>query len=589
MKELNKKYPVELEIITPVSIGAGVENDWVNGLDFIESAGKIYKLNLRRLFHPGSGVDVMRLLPLFESKDKKGVLRVLGNKLSDVSEAEFDVSFSSTNDIKAFIKNELSNKPIVPGSSLKGAIRSILYKKLKKTYFKEYEKKERNIFGEPDKGNEFMRFIKFSDMDFDRTYLVNTKIFNLLKVDNREISGGWKHGRTETSFSFKPSGFNTVYEVLMPSQKANGTIMLSNEIFRFFYEHNRCNQETNQLIDGKRSLLDILSLFRQINNHTKEYLDKEIRFFDKYHTEKVDNILDSLEAIKSRLDSLPPSACIFRMSAGSGFHSITGDWQFDDYSIDGIKNIRNRNRGCFHQQDSSKSRKIAIYKDTLSLMGFVQFRLLSESESQENERIQKEYFEKIEYIRRQEEEKKKELLERQECKNRYNDLLREAEILMEQEKQEAALTKCKEAAIIYPDGKTHKAAIEELELFLRKRSEKLELEAQRQEEERKRVQRQQDLIDGGLIFLSEEREGKYIVKDVKGAVSRIDNWLKKSGNKYIPVDQEVLLIKALIRFYKAEKSRDLKKWQVLSEGYWRSVSKVVDPERIQFVFDEVMK
>lgn len=589
MKELNKKYPVELEIITPVSIGAGAEKDWVNGLDFIESAGKIYKLNLRRLFHPGSGVDVNRLLPLFESKDKKGVLRVLGNKLSDVSEAEFDVSFSSANDIKAFIKNELSNKPIVPGSSLKGAIRSILYKKLKNTYFKEYEKKERNIFGEPDKGNEFMRFIKFSDMDFDKTYLVNTKIFNLLRADNREISGGWKHGRIETSFSFKPSGFNTVYEVLIPGQKANGTIMLSNEMFRFFYEHNRCNQETIQLIDGKRSLLDIFSLFRQINNHTKEYLDKETRFFDKYHTEKVDNILDSLEAIKSRLNSLPPSACIFRMSAGSGFHSITGDWQFDDYSIDGIKNIRNRNRGCFHQQDSSKSRKVAIYKDTLSLMGFVQFRLLSENETQENERIQKEYFEKIEYIRRQEEEKKRKALERQECKNRYNDLLREAEILMEQEKQEAALAKYKEAAIIYPDGKTHEVAIEELELLLRKRSERLELEIQRQEEERQREKKQQDLINGGLIFLSEEREGKYIVKDVKGAVSRIDNWLKKSGNKYIPADQEILLIKTLIRFYKAEKSRDLKKWQVLSEGYWRSVSKVVDPERIQFIFDEVMK
>ena len=68
------------------------------------------------------------------------------------------------------------------------------------------------------------------------------------------------------------------------------------------------------------------------------------------------------------------------MSAGVGFHSITGDWQFDDYDktkmwADG------RNAG----KKKYKSRKIAEYNNRLQLMGFVRLRSLSEQEASERE------------------------------------------------------------------------------------------------------------------------------------------------------------------------------------------------------------
>lgn len=584
MEELNKKYPIEIEIVTPVCIGGGADKDWINGLDFVESERKIYKLNLRRLLHPDSGVDVERLLPLFERKDKQGVLRLLGNKLDIVSDTVFDMTFSSTNDIKAFIKNELSGKPIIPGSSLKGAVRSVLFKELKDPD----QKQEKYVFGESNRGNEFMRFVKFSDVEFDQTGLVNTKIFNLRSGERpRTLEGGWKHGGKETSSIFKPFGFNTIYEVLMPGQKADGVILLSDKMFDSFYDSDNPKDVSYFKVEDKRRLLNVSNLFQCINNHTKVYLDKEIDFFETYQADRVDSILDNLREIRSRLNSLPSSSCILKMAVGSGFHSITGDWQFDDFLIDDICSQK-RNRGYFNFKPSAKSRKIAITQESFSLMGFVLLRLLSEDEIKVKEQIQKIRFEKIEQLKKQEEKKKRETFELQEKKGRYELFIREAEECMEGGDKVAALSKYKMAAITYPDGDLHDTAIHEIESFLQRQLEKEELEKENKEAERERLQKQQEFVDGGLSFLTEEREGKFVVKDLKMAVSRTESWLKKSGCKYVPVDQESILIQTLIRLYRTEKKRDLKRWEKVSEGNWKSISKIVSEERIQIIFEKVI-
>lgn len=583
MEELNKKYPIEIEILTPVSIGSGAEKDWVNGLDFVESKGKICKLNLRRLFQPDSGVDVERLLPLFERRDKQGVLRLLGNKLDTVSDATFDLAFSSTNDIKAFIKNELSGKPVMPGSSLKGTVRSVLFKELREPD----QKKEKHVFGESDKGDEFMRFLKFSDVEFDQTSLVNTKIFNLRNGERpRTLEGGWKHGRTETSATYKPSGFNTIYEALIPGQRADGVMLLSDKMFDSFYR-NSPEDVSYFKVDDKRRLLDVSNLFQCINEHTRTYLDKEIDFFETYQADRVESVLDSLYEIRARLDAQPSSSCILKMAVGSGFHSITGDWQFDDFLIDEVRS-QGRNRGYFENRPSAKSRKIAIIKDSFSLMGFVRLRLLSEEEIQEKEQIQKVRFEEIGQLRKQEEERRQKELEQQENKKKYNVLIQEAKVYDERGDKQAALDKYKAAAAICPDGSLHEVPIQEIELFLQRQLEKEELERQNAEAERERLQKQQSFVAGGLAFLAEERNGKFVVKDLKMAVDRIEKWLKQSGNQYVPIDQEEILIQTLIRLYKAEKKRELKRWEKQSEGNWKSISKIVSKESLETIFKKVM-
>ena len=59
----NKKYPIELEVVTPLSVGAGNDNDWIRGTDFIQKKGKVYVLDFQKM--AASGVDINMLSSLF--------------------------------------------------------------------------------------------------------------------------------------------------------------------------------------------------------------------------------------------------------------------------------------------------------------------------------------------------------------------------------------------------------------------------------------------------------------------------------------------------------------------------------------------
>ena len=82
----------------------------------------------------------------------------------------------------------------------------------------------------------------------------------------------------------------------------------------------------------KRTLLNepINCLFQVINDVTKAYLQKEQAFFQKYDAERSDEVLSCIESLLSMIPS-DGSSCLMKISAGVGFHSITGDWQYDDY------------------------------------------------------------------------------------------------------------------------------------------------------------------------------------------------------------------------------------------------------------------
>lgn len=393
METINKKYDLKIEVLTPLSIGAGAEKDWVKGVDFVVNKGKLYKLNLRKISNEGVNID--ELTPYLATKNECGVINTITEgRLDKVSDLVLTFPVNSTNDIndiKAFVKNQLTGKPILVGSSLKGAIRSILF-----DYLRENEQEEQQVFGDSVKGDEFMRFIKISDAEFDTTSLVNTKIFNLQKKGN--WIGGWKHGGKETGDKFNPTGFNTIYEALMPSDVGCASFMVSNQFlevdWRRFYDQwqreTRKDAEKETIkhliakVESKKTLLrdenSLNILFKVINNHTKEYLKKEKAFFEEYSADKTNLIVDSINNLLNLIPS-DNSYCILKMSAGSGFHSITGDWQFDDYSNGQLDRKRASREDLENaSQVLPKSRKIAVWDNHFDLMGFVKLSELTEEE-----------------------------------------------------------------------------------------------------------------------------------------------------------------------------------------------------------------
>ena len=369
---INDKYRIQLEILTPLSIGAGSETEWAKGVDYIISNNKLYHLDLRKMKE--IGIDINKLSSYWAERNEESVKHIIGPNLSKVSDRIMDIPCKTFNNIKTFIVNQLTQNPIIPGSSIKGAVRSVLF-----SYLRDQEKKESDVFGNAIDGTDFMRFIRFSDFEFEQTALVNTKIYNLFGSGNN-WQGGWKHNfRNGTSTDFSPTGFNTIYECLMPSSEALGTFMLSEELFKLLIQYGPkqpCFYKKKELFShngkddyGEYETSPIENLFYQINSHTFDYLKRELHFFTKFNQgEFCDRIIDSIKQLMNQVNNCIENgdSCILKMAAGSGFHSITGDWQHNDYSDTGYWE-KGKDKGKLKY----KSRKIAINGKQFTLMGFV--------------------------------------------------------------------------------------------------------------------------------------------------------------------------------------------------------------------------
>ena len=365
---INKKYNVTAQVLTPLSIGQGAEKDWVYGIDYLTKEDEygnlwLYHLDLNKMVT--AGVDINRLTSLFVQGKPQDIKNLVGTKLEKVSDCKMRLPVSSvevekalSNPIKTFLRNQLTGRPVLAGSSLKGALRSILF-----TYLRtKGEQDNESVFGKMNDGTDFMRFIRVGDFEFEETCLVNTKIFNLHRV-GQEWEGGWKHSGNNTTSDFAPIGFNTIYECLLPNAVAQGAIMFADTLF---------DQIPQQLyFTKKRELMKgndaIEKLCEIVKDATFDYLNKELDFFTEYwQGSNSTKIRDAINAVMDEIDNCNSNECILKMSVGSGFHSITGDWQYTDYT-ETSGHYLNRKQGG----ELPKSRKIAVSSiKPFSLMGF---------------------------------------------------------------------------------------------------------------------------------------------------------------------------------------------------------------------------
>ena len=507
-----KKYHIEMEVVTPLSVGAGNDNEWMPGADFVQKDKKIYILDLQKAME--QGVNIENLSNLFIKSDEKGICKLLGNKLELCAKYTFNSPASTSNSIKTFQRTQLYDLPVVAGSSLKGAIRSALFKYLRSTN----ETDNVSVFGTMNNGTDYMRFIHISDFVMPVTTLVNTKIFNL-RIENGIWQGGWKHRRSETTTKFRPDGFNTIYECVEPQKKGYGSIILEDNAFDLMLHHTDTNAYVSHA-DKKKSLMQhgVEELFHIINDTTREYLRKEREFFDKYRAERSDEILDSIEQL---MDMIPDNdnSCIIKMSAGVGFHSIIGDWKYEDYSNTGVWGT-GENAG----KQKYKSRKTAEYKGCLQLMGFVKLRILNQQEfeqvSQEQQKERQEILDNIltpikerETARQQaveDELRRREAIDAERQKTlQYKQLLQEAEDHYLQGRWFEALDKAKSAELLGTGHQEHISIIERC-------NQQINADQIKQEQEKDDLKRFQQP-------LAEILKGKNSVGNVIGTTAK---WMK---------------------------------------------------------------
>ena len=516
----DKRYPIELEVITPLSVGAGNDNEWVKGLDFVQKEGKVYVIDMQKV--AAAGVDVEALTALFLRSDDSGICQLLGSQISELSHYVFDLPVKTENNIKSFLRTQFYDKPLVAGSSIKGSIRSALF-----NYLRTDEEKNEEVFGTMKDGTDFMRFIRIGDVEMSSTVLVNTKLFNLRK-GGEEWLGGWKQLMNKTIGDYNPVGFNTLYECVAPGEKGLGNISLAVNAFGLLEKFGNAK---SPYASKKRELLNepINCLFQVINDVTKAYLQKERAFFQKYDAERSDEVISCIDSLLSMIPT-DGSSCLMKMSAGVGFHSITGDWKFDDYDKTGF-HTDFKNAGKKHY----KSRKIAEYNHRLQLMGFVRLHALSQDEATKREQELQQHHEdqqtkilnavKLREIDIQQkaaaEQARKQAVELEKQKTEeYNRLILQAKQDMSSELWDNAIDNLEKVAVLYPE----KEEVAQLKAVCQNAKSIAEY----------RLQEQKDAQQKFSQPLSEVIKGKTSAGNLVGTTVK---WLKSDGHTFAQSEQ----------------------------------------------------
>jgi len=362
-------YPAKVRILTPTHVGAGSHKNWQEGIDFFYKNGFVYIVDSRKLYKildetPARGhKTALDVYTGYLANRKFGriedLIREIDIDFEEIARFKFENS-NPDSEIQALIRTG-KGVPILPGSSIKGAIRSAVFNHLMREkrinprgVDKEKVKKiEKDLLGSF--ANDIMRFIRVYDAEIPQTEISLISLFNLYN------NGGWES-------DYKKGGLCTV-ESFVPNSTGNFRIDIAVGLLNLIEQGNKREALPPNMQQIWHGANPIKFLFKIINEHTRRHLNKEIKFFQQYNqVEDSDLIIEKLEEIQALTQN--EETAILRMSYGSGFHGITGDWQFNDHTST-IDNPRTGKRGPIRY----KSRRIADNRDLFACMGFVELSL----------------------------------------------------------------------------------------------------------------------------------------------------------------------------------------------------------------------
>lgn len=329
--------------------------------------------------------NIQKLIDFIDKKGTKNILDFIGeftpkNSLKNVSKRIFCVfgDFNNKNFLKEHLLN-YDNNPIIPGSSVKGAIRTAIiaylvnqnktivrgiidneqkYKPFANWQQRDFQKVETKILNKLLSGTEFMdanknvmRFIIVGDVVFE--YETTCMVQEIVNYYNSL----WK---------IKEGQANLIELIAEGCESNTFRININNDLLEINLK--------NKKIDAKTDYLQSLDkIFEIVNNHTKKLIEKEIEFWNNQHNtdqieDKIETYKQKLEEIHSEFSELKNGEMILRIGGNSGWTSITGGWAkeiLSEMEWDKLYHLLNKKRDV---KFFPKTRKI---DEDGSFMGFV--------------------------------------------------------------------------------------------------------------------------------------------------------------------------------------------------------------------------
>lgn len=378
---------IKIETLTSVHIGSGENlqygSDFVSGLD-AEGYGLFGIVDPKKIFNLIGEEHIGNWVTAIERQEStKTIIKQFAPhaKLEDYSKRILldycDVQAKNGETLKEFIHDGMG-KPYIPGSSIKGAIRTAVLATLasevrdaanridaskrdnRTGQIKKganAKKVESALFG-ADPNSDVFRFLQVGDAVFEPNC---EEAHRMVNINERERQSFWDKS--------KPQMIETIgsrYESEFQLKIASGYY----DFAKRKWPQNAKNFIGNLPVD----MSTMQKLFETINENTKCLIESEIEYWEERKcdddsgkvSEYIDKMNDILTIVKRCKSG---SECVLRIGHGSGWRFITGAWteNFENFSSLVVPVSRPKNFN-YEQYDFPKTRRV---DDQCELLGFV--------------------------------------------------------------------------------------------------------------------------------------------------------------------------------------------------------------------------
>lgn len=388
---MKQKY--QLETLTPVHIGTG---ETLNFMDGCYADSRWYHIDLDKILkHPSA--DINALTSEMAQRNFRWQRYLQQRNMNPAQFSAYGLSCQQSpeaGDIREAIKTP-DNRPYIPGSTLKGALRTVLLSEFivkDDNLFQNSLAHLQNLINQKARGNprretpakkiEQDAFGKDPNHDLLRALQVSDT--ETLASDALEIGMAWTVTLNENEQLVQKidnrQEYKNFVQQIQPKQKLTFTLKIDELLFR--------EQENRRLRFSdlqKNMLQDVAKVCR---SDADVLMKDERSFFDYYNFTEIANLYDELIKLNEKLSK---DAFMLQIGWGTGYHTNTVTAIFtddDDAPDDFLMELRNRfrlgesrsQRGDYDPREFPKTRRILYQgQNPIAPLGWIKISPLEDS------------------------------------------------------------------------------------------------------------------------------------------------------------------------------------------------------------------
>ncbi|MBN1877860.1 MAG: type III-A CRISPR-associated RAMP protein Csm5 [Anaerolineae bacterium] len=308
------QFPCIVEIVSPLHIGNGERLGWTS---MIASGSDLYVIDERKLFSVvNENANAAAAFVAYMETSQPRISDYLTRyqiAFDRVSAYTVTLSGATPNrEVLPFIKST-EFFPYVPGSSLKGAMRTAFlqtvlqnhkFQRLVQADVLVRSKKgqakyadddmEQRFFG-PEPHRDWMRVLQIADTD-----AINSNALNVVEVQTLSVSG----------IGLRPKSFSIYPEVLLPGRTLRTSVTLNMYLL--------LDKTVGTVLNVNRAKVWTSQFVERCNRAAKEMIEGEIAFYQRYHETQLQHWYQHLAA---DLQDFSDRECLLWMGWGSGYES----------------------------------------------------------------------------------------------------------------------------------------------------------------------------------------------------------------------------------------------------------------------------